>query len=167
MGFILGTIVGSCPCVPGWRPVQAQQDESHCTVDFWIVLNWSRRLEICSYKLDHVSEVGSKLSTKLIISACQLPNMLMHAFTLSFKKKEILKNANLLQYFHKVHSTVLIRIGQIKCTFCCISRVSCLFPFTFCVAGSQMPSQAPGSQPESSSHPALSQSPMPQDRGSC
>lgn len=28
-----------------------------------------------------------------------------------------------------------------------------------------MPPQPPGSQTESSSHPALSQSPMPQDRG--
>ncbi|XP_054825924.1 AT-rich interactive domain-containing protein 1B [Eublepharis macularius] len=33
------------------------------------------------------------------------------------------------------------------------------------IPGSQMPNQAPGSQSESSSHPALSQSPMPQDRG--
>ncbi|XP_025944366.1 AT-rich interactive domain-containing protein 1B isoform X15 [Apteryx rowi] len=33
------------------------------------------------------------------------------------------------------------------------------------IPGSQMPPQPPGSQPESSSHPALSQSPMPQDRG--
>ncbi|XP_062980583.1 AT-rich interactive domain-containing protein 1B isoform X5 [Elgaria multicarinata webbii] len=33
------------------------------------------------------------------------------------------------------------------------------------IPGSQMPSQTPGSQSESSSHPALSQSPMPQDRG--
>ncbi|XP_039214211.1 AT-rich interactive domain-containing protein 1B isoform X5 [Crotalus tigris] len=33
------------------------------------------------------------------------------------------------------------------------------------IPGSQMPSQTPGTQSESSSHPALSQSPMPQDRG--
>ncbi|KFR11891.1 AT-rich interactive domain-containing protein 1B, partial [Opisthocomus hoazin] len=33
------------------------------------------------------------------------------------------------------------------------------------IPGSQMPPQPPGSQAESSSHPALSQSPMPQDRG--
>ncbi|XP_066472056.1 AT-rich interactive domain-containing protein 1B isoform X3 [Tiliqua scincoides] len=33
------------------------------------------------------------------------------------------------------------------------------------IPGSQMTSQTPGSQTESSSHPALSQSPMPQDRG--
>lgn len=40
---------------------------------------------------------------------------------------------------------------------------SSLFPS--CFAGSQMPPQPPGSQSESSSHPALSQSPMPQERG--
>ncbi|XP_053566930.1 AT-rich interactive domain-containing protein 1B isoform X3 [Bombina bombina] len=33
------------------------------------------------------------------------------------------------------------------------------------IPGSQMPPQPPGSQSESSSHPALSQSPMPQERG--
>ncbi|XP_044278152.1 AT-rich interactive domain-containing protein 1B isoform X6 [Varanus komodoensis] len=33
------------------------------------------------------------------------------------------------------------------------------------IPGTQMPSQTPSSQSESSSHPALSQSPMPQDRG--
>ncbi|XP_060061238.1 AT-rich interactive domain-containing protein 1B isoform X3 [Erinaceus europaeus] len=33
------------------------------------------------------------------------------------------------------------------------------------IPGSQMPPQPPGSQAESSSHPALSQSPMPQERG--
>ncbi|KAG8583367.1 hypothetical protein GDO81_008387 [Engystomops pustulosus] len=33
------------------------------------------------------------------------------------------------------------------------------------IPGSQMPPQPPGSQTESSSHPALSQSPMPQERG--
>ncbi|NXF19890.1 ARI1B protein, partial [Rhodinocichla rosea] len=33
------------------------------------------------------------------------------------------------------------------------------------IPGNQMPPQPPGSQSESSSHPALSQSPMPQDRG--
>ncbi|XP_041902855.1 AT-rich interactive domain-containing protein 1B-like isoform X5 [Corvus kubaryi] len=33
------------------------------------------------------------------------------------------------------------------------------------IPGSQMPPQPPGSQSESGSHPALSQSPMPQDRG--
>ncbi|XP_056423049.1 AT-rich interactive domain-containing protein 1B isoform X10 [Hyla sarda] len=33
------------------------------------------------------------------------------------------------------------------------------------IPGSQMPPQPPGGQTESSSHPALSQSPMPQDRG--
>lgn len=37
--------------------------------------------------------------------------------------------------------------------------------FSLCFAGSQMPPQPSGSQSESSSHPALSQSPMPQDRG--
>ncbi|XP_026560827.1 AT-rich interactive domain-containing protein 1B isoform X4 [Pseudonaja textilis] len=45
------------------------------------------------------------------------------------------------------------------------SFLSALCPQLCRYSGSQMPSQTPGTQSESSSHPALSQSPMPQDRG--
>lgn len=44
--------------------------------------------EICSYKLDHVSEVGNSLNTKLNISPCLLLNMFMHVSSMGFTKKK-------------------------------------------------------------------------------
>jgi len=44
--------------------------------------------EICSYKLDHVGEVGNSLNTKLNISPCLLLNMFMHVSSMGFKKKK-------------------------------------------------------------------------------
>lgn len=40
--------------------------------------------EICSYKLDHVGEVGNLLNTKLYISPCLLLNMFMRVSSLGF-----------------------------------------------------------------------------------
>lgn len=44
--------------------------------------------EICSYKLDHVGEVGNSLNTKLNISPCLLLNMFMHVSSMGFRKKK-------------------------------------------------------------------------------
>lgn len=44
--------------------------------------------EICSYKLDRVSEVGKSLNTKLNISPCLLLNMFMYVSSMGFKKKK-------------------------------------------------------------------------------
>lgn len=42
--------------------------------------------EICSYKLDFVSEVGNRLDTEWNITACMLLNMFMCAFSLGCQK---------------------------------------------------------------------------------
>lgn len=44
--------------------------------------------EICSYKLDHVGEVGNLLNAKLNISPCLLLNMFMHVSSMDVKKKK-------------------------------------------------------------------------------
>lgn len=43
--------------------------------------------EICSYKLDHVGEVGNSLSAKLNISPCLLLNVFVHVSSMGFKNK--------------------------------------------------------------------------------
>lgn len=44
--------------------------------------------EICSYKLDHVGEVGNSLSEKLNISPCLLLNVFVHVSSMGFKKQK-------------------------------------------------------------------------------
>lgn len=72
-----------------------------------------------------------------------------------------------LYLMHLVLSLMLSGWKMQPCLVLCTEtlKASVFSLFSLCVTGSQMPPQPPGSQSESSSHPALSQSPMPQDRG--
>lgn len=70
--------------------------------------------EICSYKLDHVGEVGNSLNTKLYIPPCLLLNMFMHLSSVGFqskkkknkekKKKKKRKKLNLLSSVFNLYS---------------------------------------------------------------
>lgn len=51
--------------------------------------------EICSYKLDHVGEVGNSLSAKLNISPCLLLNVFVHVSSMGFKKQKEKKKKNM------------------------------------------------------------------------
>lgn len=87
------------------------------------------------------------------------------------KKKKNLKKARpvelCLYLIQPVLSLMLSGWKMQQGLVLCIAmlKASLFSLFSLCVTGSQMPPQPPGSQSESSSHPALSQSPMPQDRG--
>ena len=116
-----------------------------------------------------VCEFGNSYSKKLNFSGGNSINMFMPVSSLFYQKK--CKNITLWAICFSLWSHTFVNMEiKFNCVLvlhnCNINAEGSLSPLPLlCFTGSQMPPQPPGSQSESSSHPALSQSPMPQERG--